>query len=162
MKKLFLLLISISSFAFSGVSAGSSLMMATLDTGFGDVKMNIPTLNGAFSGREGQFGWEAKLGLGLSKADDTDDDGDEWTLEIDRFVQLKGKYFLQENFYGALVWSDVSGEGCGNFSGGGCFDVDESDTGFHVGYLLSDKFEIYGGQVFSDDDVWEIGFSYSF
>jgi len=37
--------------------------------------MNIPTLNGAFSGREGSFGWEAKLGLGLSKADDTDNDG---------------------------------------------------------------------------------------
>ncbi len=49
MKKLFLLLITISSFAFTGVSVGSSMMMATLDTGYGDVKMNIPTLNGAFS-----------------------------------------------------------------------------------------------------------------
>lgn len=162
MKKLFLLLITISSFAFTGVSVGSSMMMATLDTGYGDVKMNIPTLNGAFSGKEGNFGWEAKIGLGLTTADDTDNDGDEWTLELDRFVQLKGKYFLQENFYGALVWTDASGEGCANFSGGGCSDVDESDTGFHLGYVINDYLEIYGGQVFSDDDIWEIGFSYSF
>ena len=99
MKKLFLLLITISSFAFSGASLGCSLVMVTVYTGgYGDVKMNIPTLNGGFSGREGNFGWEAKLGVGLTEGSDDDNDGDEWTIEIDRFIQLKGKYFFQKIF----------------------------------------------------------------
>ena len=164
MKKLLLLLISISSFAFTGANVGSSLMMATIDTGYGDVKMNIPSINGSFSGREGNFGWEAKVGLGLAKADDKDEDGDEWTLELDRFIQLKGKYFFQENFYGALVWTDAAGEACLNLSGTTCGDLDDSDVGFHVGYLVNDKFELYGGQIFSvdGDEIFEICFSYSF
>lgn len=161
MKKIILLTSFFASLAFPGVNVGGSLMMATLDTGYGDVNLNIPTLNGGFAGREGNFGWEAKLGFGLATADDTDDDGDEWSLEIENFLQLKGKYFFQENFYGALVYTNASVEACAVWANE-CISDDESDTGFHVGYLVNESFEIFGGQVFSDDDVFEIGFSYSF
>ena len=41
---------------------------------------------------------------------------------------------------------------------------DDSDTGFHLGYLVNENIEIYGGSVLDIDgsEVWEFGFSYSF
>jgi len=108
--------------------------------------------------------FQAKFGLGLGDDSALDDDGDSHKFEVNRYFQLKGMYFLTENVYGALTYTDIDAD----------LDVVWDDTvlsgsgdefNFMVGYR-GENFDVYFGPTIdgkSDEgSIVELGFTYFF
>ena len=78
-------------------------------------------------------------------------------------VQLKGMYFFNDNFYGALSYTNYDMDGYIEWSDESVSDS-ENDIGFLFGYR-TDGLEFYLGRPFDDGDSGtniELGFSYFF
>lgn len=168
MKKI---LVFISSIAASiGVSAGSLGAgvsvnnWSDIDSGYGDLTVNIPTLNFTYENRlDNNLAYQAKIGFGLSDDSDNDDDGDSYEIEIKNLIQLKGMYFFSENVYGAVTYSRFDVEAYIEYSDESGSDTD-NDFGFLLGYKL-DNLDFHIGPTYSDGDAGdniEFGFTYFF
>lgn len=168
MKKI---LVFISSIAASiGVSAGSLGAgvsvnnWSDIDSGYGDLTVNIPTLNFTYENRlDNNLAYQAKIGFGLSDDSDNDDDGDSYEIEIKNLIQLKGMYFFSENVYGAVTYSRFDVEAYVEYLDESGSDTD-NDFGFLLGYKL-DNLDFHIGPTYSDGDAGdniEFGFTYFF
>ena len=168
MKKI---LVFISSIAASiGVSAGSLGAgvsvnnWSDIDSGYGDLTFNIPTLNFTYENRlDNNLAYQAKIGFGLSDDSDNDDDGDSYEFEIKNLIQLKGMYFFSENVYGAVTYTRFDVEAYSEY-----WDESSSDTGNDFGFLLGyklDNLDLHIGPTHSNGDAGdniEFGFTYFF
>ena len=168
MKKI---LVFISSIAASiGVSAGSLGAgvsvnnWSDIDSGYGDLTVNIPTLNFTYENRlDNNLAYQAKIGFGLSDDSDNDDDGDSYEIEIKNLIQLKGMYFFSENVYGAVTYTRFDVEAYFEYGDESGSDTD-NDFGFLLGYKL-DNLDFHIGPTYSDGDAGdniEFGFTYFF
>ena len=168
MKKI---LVFISSIAASiGVSAGSLGAgvsvnnWSDIDSGYGDLTVNIPTLNFTYENRiDYNLAYQAKIGFGLSDDSDNDDDGYSYEFEIKNLIQLKGMYFFNENVYGAVTYTRFDVEAYSEYFGESLSDTD-NDFGFLLGYKL-DNLDLHFGPTYSDGDAGdniEFGFTYFF
>lgn len=165
------ILVFISSIAASiGVSAGSLGAgvsvnnWSDIDSGYGDLTVNIPTLNFTYENRlDNNLAYQAKIGFGLSDDSDNDDDGDSYEIEIKNLIQLKGMYFFSENVYGAVTYTRFDVEAYFEYWDESGSDTD-NDFGFLLGYKL-DNLDFHIGPTYSDGDAGdniEFGFTYFF
>ena len=153
-----------------GVSAGSlgvGVSMhnwSDIDSGYGDLSVNIPTLNFTYENRlDNNLAYQAKIGFGLSDDSDNDDDGDSYEIEINNLIQLKGMYFLSENVYGAVTYTRFEVEAYIEYEDESTSGT-ENDFGFLLGYKL-DNLDFHIGPTYSDGDAGnniEVGFTYFF
>ena len=165
MKKLIFVLFSflpLSAFASFGIGA-SVHNWGDVDSGYGDLDFTLTTINGVYEARNDNLGLQVKLGLGVGDDSDDDDDGDAYEVEINHMVQLKGMYFFNDNFYGALSYTNYDVDGYVEWSDTHASDS-ENDIGFSLGYR-TDGLEFYLGRPLDegeDGTVMEFGFSYFF
>jgi len=168
MKKILVFIMSIATSI--GVSAGSlgvGVSMhnwSDIDSGYGDLSVNIPTLNFTYENRlDNNLAYQAKIGFGLSDDSDNDEDDDSYELEIKNLIQLKGMYFLSENVYGAVTYTRFEAEMYSEYEDESFSDSD-NDFGFSLGYKL-DNLDFHVGPTYSDGDagdILEFGFTYFF
>lgn len=165
MKKLLLMLISfvpLSAFASFGIGA-SVHNWGDVDSGYGDLDFTLTTINATYETRNDNLGLQVKVGLGVGDDSDDDEDGDRYDVEINHMVQLKGMYFFNDNFYGALSYTNFDIDGYIEYNNTNTSDS-ENDIGFAFGYR-TDGLEFYLGRPFDDGDSGtniEFGFSYFF
>jgi hypothetical protein len=168
MKKILVFIISIT--ASIGVSAGSLGAGVTMhnwsdiDSGFGDLSVNIPTLNFTYENRlDNNLAYQVKIGFGLSDDSDNDDDGDSYEFKFKNLIQLKGMYFFGENVYGAATYTRYDAEFYSEYYDESSSESD-NDFGFLLGYKL-DNLDFHVGPTYSDGDsgdILEFGFTYFF
>jgi len=166
MKKIILLLFAAPSMLFAAWGAGLSIhQVDDLNLGFGDLEFDVNTINVAYENRfADNMAFQAKFGLGLGDDSALDDDGDSHKFEVNRYFQLKGMYFLTENVYGALTYTDIDAD----------LDVVWDDTvlsgsgdefNFMVGYR-GENFDVYFGPTIDggndEGSIVELGFTYFF
>lgn len=164
MKKIILILIMAPSLAFASWGVGGSVhSLSDVDSGYGDLEFRLTSLNGVWESRNDNLAMQIKLGMGLSDDSDKDDDGDSYDLEVNHLLQLKGMYFMNDNVYAALTYTnfdvDTYIEWLDETDGGS-----ENDIGFMLGYR-KDNLDIYFGPTYdegSEGKIMEFGFTYFF
>ena len=164
MKKYILIILMSPSLAFASWGVGGSVhSLSDVDSGYGDLEFRLTSLNGVWESRNDNLAMQIKLGMGLSDDSDKDDDGDRYDLEVNHLLQLKGMYFMNDNVYAALTYTnfdiDTYIEWLDETDGGS-----ENDIGFMLGYR-KDNLDIYFGPTYdegSEGEIMEFGFTYFF
>jgi len=164
MKKYILIILMSPSLAFASWGVGGSVhSLSDVDSGYGDLEFRLTSLNGVWESRNDNLAMQIKLGMGLSDDSDKDDDGDSYDLEVNHLLQLKGMYFMNDNVYAALTYTnfdvDTYIEWLDETDGGS-----ENDIGFMLGYR-KDNLDIYFGPTYdegSEGKIMEFGFTYFF
>jgi len=164
MKKYILIILMAPSLAFASWGVGGSVhSLSDVDSGYGDLEFRLTSLNGVWESRNDNLAMQIKLGMGLSDDSDKDDDGDSYDLEVNHLLQLKGMYFMNDNVYAALTYTnfdiDTYIEWLDETDGGS-----ENDIGFMLGYR-KDNLDIYFGPTYdegSEGKIMEFGFTYFF
>ena len=162
MNKIFFLILSVPTFAMASWGVGGSMhSVSDVDSGYGDLEFGITSLNGVYENRSDNLALQVKVGLGLSDDSDKDDDGDSYDLELNHMLQLKGMYFMNDNIYAALTYTnydiDTYIEYADETEGGS-----ENDFGFMLGYR-KDNLDLYFGPAYdegSEGKIMEFGFTY--
>ena len=160
MNKIFFLILSVPTFAMASWGVGGSMhSVSDVDSGYGDLEFGITSLNGVYENRSDNLALQVKVGLGLSDDSDKDDDGDSYDLELNHMLQLKGMYFMNDNIYAALTYTNYDLEiAYADETEGGS----ENDFGFMLGYR-KDNLDLYFGPAYdegSEAKIMEFGFTY--
>ena len=165
MKKIILLLIAAPSMLFASVGVGLSIhQVDNVDTGYGDVGFDLNTINLAWENRfEDNLAVQVKFGFGTGDDSDKDEDGDSYELEVNQYFQLKGMYFVNENVYAALTYTNIDFDSYVEWTDTKDSGSD-SDFNFMLGYR-GESFDVYVGPTIdegADGEILELGFTYFF
>ena len=165
MKKFLILSLLAPFTSFAAIGGGVSFHnVSDVDSGYGDLDFSLNSINGVWeSSRNDDLGFQIKVGFGLGEDSDKDEDGDSYDLEVNHLIQLKGMYFLNQDVYAALTYTnydmDVYVEYLDESDGG-----TENDIGFMLGWR-KDNLDLYFGPVYDEGDdgkIMEFGFTYFF
>ena len=164
MKNFFVIALLLPFSVFASIGGGVSFHNFDIDTDYGDLGFRVNSLNGVWeSARNDNLAFQVKLGLGLSKDTDRDDDNDFYDFEVNNLLQLKGMYFMNDNVYAAATYSRFDIDTYNDYTGESGSDS-ENDLGFMLGFRKN-NLDLFFGPTYdegSDGKIMEFGFTYFF
>jgi hypothetical protein len=165
MKNFFVIALLLPFSVFASIGGGVSFHnLSDVDSGYGDLGFRVNSINGVWeSARNDNLAFQVKLGLGLSKDTDRDDDGDFYDFEVNNLLQLKGMYFMNDNFYAAATYSRFDIDTYNDYTGESGSDS-ENDLGFMLGFRKN-NLDLFFGPTYdegSEGKIMEFGFTYFF